>query len=834
MMMSFVDSVGRDLRYALRGLARRPAFTFAAVLTLAVGIGATTAIFSVVYSVLIKPLPYPNSDELVSIRAAAPGVNIDDLGSDQTMLLTYRDEGRTFAGIGLWDQRSATLTERGEATRVPILRVADGTLQALGVQPLHGRWFTQQEAYGPPAAGLQSVILSYAFWQRRFGGDETVLGREITMEAPSNAVSSPFAGQWQVVGIMPQGFRFLDVTPQPDVIVPLRIEPATAEIGNFSFSMLARLEPGVTPAEAHMDIERILPIWLDTRSSGDLRAILPSWQITSIVRPLKDDLVGSVASALWVLMGAIGAVLLIACANIANLLLVRADARRQELAVRAALGAGSARIARELLVESLALGAAGGVLGGVLAYFGVQILVAIGPSDLPRLEEIAVYPPVLAFTFGVTLASTLVFGSINALKQALHIGTPLSGAPRGSTSRERATTRNALVVVQVALALVLVVSAALMIRSFQALRDVDPGFSDPATIQTARIWAPLDQRADGRQLTVMQHEILDRITALPGVASVGFTDDVPMTEQWDNRPTLVEGEAVAENETPPYRRWNYVSPGYFGAMGTRIVAGRDLAWSDIEAGSRVVLISENAARELGPEPAAAVGRRVRGTFDEAPWYEVIGVVQDVHLDGLYQDPPSTVYWPVLQANRFAQSDVTFVIRSERAGTASLMTEVRQAIAAVNGTLPITLEGTMQSLYSESLARTSFTLVMLAIAGAMALALGIVGIYGVIAYVVSQRTREIGIRAALGADPRQVEKMFLLHGLALSAASAAVGLVAAMALGRLMSSLLYGVGPMDAVAYVAAVAVTIAAAALASYLPARRAAAIDPIETLKAE
>jgi predicted permease len=833
-IIGFVDSIARDLRYALRGLARRPAFTFTAVLTLAVGIGATTAIFSVVYSVLIKPLPYPNSNELVSIDATAPGVNIDDLASDQTMLLTYRDAGRTFASIGLWDQRSATLTERGEATRVPILRVADGTLQTLGVQPLHGRWFTEQEAYGPPAAGLQAVILSYAFWQRRFGGDATVLGREITMEAPSNAVSTPFAGQWQVVGVMPQGFRFLDVTPQPDVIVPLRIEPETAECCNFSFRMLARLKPGVTPAEARADVERILPTWLDRRMSADIREMLPGWQIASIVRPLKDELVGSVASALWVLMGAIGAVLLIACANIANLLLVRADARRQELAVRAALGAGSARIARELLVESLALGAAGGVLGGALAYLGVQVLVAIGPSDLPRLEEIAVYPPVLAFTFGVTLASTLVFGSINALKQALHIGTPLSGAPRGSTSRERSATRSALVVVQVALALVLVVSAALMIRSFQALRDVDAGFSDPATIQTARIWTPRELRADGQQLAVMQHEILDRIAALPGVASVGFTDDIPLTVQWDNRPIAVEGEAVAAGETAPYRRWNYVSPGYFGAMGTRIVAGRDLAWSDLEAGSRVVLISENFARALGVEPAAAVGRRLRAALEEMPWYEVIGVVQNVHLDGLYEDPPSTVYWPVLQANRFAQSDVTFVIRSERAGTASLMSEVRQVINAVNRTLPITLEGTMQTLYSESLARTSFTLVMLAIAGAMALALGVIGIYGVITYVVAQRTREIGIRSALGAEPRELAKMFLRHGLALSAVGAVVGIVAAAALARLMSSLLFGVSPLDPAAYVAALLVIVLAAALATYLPARRAAQLDPIETLRAE
>ena len=833
-IIGFVGSVARDLRYALRGLARRPAFTFTAVLTLAVGIGATTAIFSVVYSVLIKPLPYPNADELVSIRPAAPGLNTEDLGSDPTMYLTYRSEGRSFADIGFWDQRSATLTERGEATRVPVLRVTDGALQALAVHPLHGRWFTEQETSGPPAAGQQSVILSYAFWQRRFRGDEAVLGREVTMEAPSNIYSNPFAGQWQVVGIMPRDFRFLDISPQPDVIIPLRIDPATAECCNFSFNMLARLEPGVTPAEARDDVERLLPIWLDRWSSGADRERLASWQITSRVPPLKDDLVGSVSSALWVLMGAIGAVLLIACANIANLLLVRADARRQELAVRAALGAGKARIARELLVESLVLGAAGGVLGGLLAYLGVQALVAIGPTDLPRLEEIAVHAPVLAFTVAVSLASTLVFGSITALKQALHIGAPMSGAPRGSsTSRERSTTRSALVVVQVALALVLVVSAALMIRTFQALRDVDPGFSDPATIQTARIWTPRELRADGQQVTVMQHEILDRIAALPGVSSVGFTDDVPMAEQWDNRPVLVEGQTVAANETPPYARFNYISPGYFEAMSTRIVAGRDITWNDLETGGRVAFISEEFARIIAGDPAAALGRRIRMSVD-AGWHEVVGVVQSVHLDGLFEDPPATVYWPVLVANRFAQSDVTFVIRSERAGTASLMNEVRQAIGAVNGILPITLEGSMQSLYSASLARTSFTLVLLAIAGAMALALGVIGIYGVVAYVVSQRTREIGIRSALGAEPRQLARMFLRHGLALTAVGVVVGLVGAAALGRAMSSLLFGVEPIDPVAYVTAIGIIVAAAALATYLPARRAANIDPIETLKAE
>jgi putative ABC transport system permease protein len=832
-IIGFFDSAGRDLRYALRSLPRRPAFTLTAVLTLALGIGATTAIFSVVYSVLIKPLPYPNADELARIRHSAPGINSDDLGSSPTMYFTYRDENRTFASVGQWQEASATLAGIGEPERVRALRVTHGTLQALGVQPTRGRWFTEEE-YGPAAEGPEPVILSYAFWQRRFGGDEAVLGRELSIDSrPSN-----------VVGIMPRDFRFLDMTPQPDVIVVIRLDPARQTIGTFGFQTLARLEPGITPAEARADVERMLPIWLDAwpilPGVRVTRETVANWQITPVVRPLKDDLVGGVSSTLWVLMGAIGAVLLVACANIANLMLVRADARRQEFAVRAALGAVPARIARELLVESLVLGAAGSVLGLALAYVGVQLLVAIGPSNLPRLEEITVDAPVLAFTAIASLASTLAFGSITALKHALHIDMPALGAARGSSaSRERSATRSAFVVVQVALALVLVVSAALMIRTFQALRDVDPGFSGPATIQTARIWIPQTVSSDPSQYTRVEREILDRIAALPGVASAGFSSHVPMVggEGTGGGPVEVEGQL--QTAPPAQRNWKYVAPGYFEAMGTRMIAGREVTWTDIEAGGRVAVISESFARELAAEPQGALGKRIRFAAERDAWREVIGVAQSVHENALYEEPPSLVYWPVFMENMFnspalGTPSVTFVIRSARAGTVGLMEEVRQAVRSVSGNIPIGQERTMQDLYAGSLARTSFTLVLLAIAGAMALALGVIGIYGVIAYVVSQRTREIGIRLALGAEPRHLKKMFLLHGLTLSGAGAVVGLVGAMVLARLMSSLLFGIGPTDPLAYIAALGVIILAAALASYLPARRAANIDPIETLRAE
>jgi predicted permease len=392
----------------------------------------------------------------------------------------------------------------------------------------------------------------------------------------------------------------------------------------------------------------------------------------------------------------------------------------------------------------------------------------------------------------------------------------------------------------VALALVLVVSAVLMIRTFQALRDVDPGFADPASIQTVRTWAPNELLRDPRQFTRVQHEILAAIAALPGVASAGFTSALPM----EGPPfvfytgVVVDGRPLAAGESPPGRMLKVVSPGYFATMGTRIIAGRDLTWGDIETGGRVALVSEDFARELGAKPTDALGKRIR-TNDKDDWREVIGVVESVKDDTLYAAAPSIVYLPAFMENffggpAFGVSPVAFVVRSDRTGTATLISEIRRAIWSVNGNVPIALERTMQDLYGGSLARTSFALVMLAIAGSMALVLSIIGIYGVTAYVVSHRAREIGIRMALGAQPREVRTMFLRHGLALTAVGLAIGLVAALALTRLMSSLLFGIAPTDVATYVAALGVILAAAALASYLPARRAAAIDPVETLKAE
>jgi predicted permease len=838
--IGLLDSVGRDLRHALRGLLRRPTFTLVAVLTLALGIGANTAIFSVVNEVLIKPLPYPEPNELVTLDHVAPGLNSRALGMSADLYFTYRDESRTFEHLGVWGDGGATVTGIGEPEQARMRIVSDGVLQALDVQPMLGRRFA--EADHEPVDGNNTgfgdtVILTHGYWQRKFGGDPGVVGRSILINSRPS----------QVIGVMPAGFRFLNMAPpEAELILPWQLDRSRVFLGGFGLQGLARLAPGVTLAEAQADIERMLPIWREawpTPPGGAGRDAVANWRVAPALVPLKDTVVGDIASTLWVLMGTIGAVLAIACANVANLMLVRADARRQEFAVRAALGAGRGRIARELFVESTVLGAIGGVVGLVLAYVGLRVLVALGPADLPRLQDVSVDPLVLGFVIVASLVASLVCGSIPVLKHAAQTAAPLGAGARGATaSRERHRTRNALVVAQVALALVLIVCSGLMIRTFGALRDVDPGFARPDDVQIARIAITPFISTDPERYTQIQREILDGIAAIPGVESASFGFGAPMEATRTPANLLyAEGQSYAAEETPPIRRFQYIAPGYFATVGTRVVAGRDITWSDVDAGGNVAVISESLARELWGEPAAAIGKRIRESRPDAPgeWREITGVVQDVHADGVHLYAPPLVYWPVLRESaagqpKFGTPFIAYVVRSERAGTASLVTEIRQAVWSVNADLPVFLVRTVYDLYSESLARTSFALVMLAIAAAMALGLGVVGIYGVMAYVVSQRTREIGIRLALGAQPAVLKRMFVLGGLARVGVGAAVGLAAAFALTRLMSSLLFGIGPLDAPTYAAALGVLLAAAVLASYVPARRAAAVDPVETLRAD
>jgi predicted permease len=668
------------------------------------------------------------------------------------------------------------------------------------------------------------------------GGDRSVIGRNLTVNSLPR----------QIVGVMPAGFRVINA--ESDLILPLAFDRGRVMLAGFGFNGIGRLKPGITIAQANADLAHLLPIWMDTWSNGPNSngRWYENWRIRPTLRPLKQQVVGNVGDVLWVVMGTIALVMLIACANVTNLLLVRAEARQHELALRAALGAGVSRIVRSLLVESLILGLVGGVIGVGVAYAGLRLLVAIGPANLPRLNEIAMDGRTFGFTLALSVLSGLFLGLIPALKYAgPRISAALQSAGRTvSVSRERHRVRNILVVAQVALALVLLVSAGLMIRTAQALRTVEPGFTGAEHLQTLRISIPLSLIPDPQLVIRTQNDLADKLRAIPGVTSVGFASEAPMemaAPNWDN--VFPEGKTYPDH-VAPLRRFEDVSPGFLRSTGTRLVAGRELTWTDIYDLRPVVMISENLAREFWGTPSAAIGKRLRefqGMPWEVPWNEVIGVVQDVRQNGIHEKPPEIVYWPVLTRNFFVPEGslrviraVTFVIRSERAGTEGFLTQVRQAVWSENASLPLASVRTMREIYDESLATTSFTLVMLSIAGVMAMMLGVIGIYGVISYAVSQRRREIGIRVALGAEPGALRRLFVRYGLALASAGTAIGLAAAAGLTQLMKSVLFGISPVDPITYMSVPLVLVAAAVLASYLPARRASAVDPVETLRAE
>jgi predicted permease len=816
-----------DVKFAVRSLGRTKGLAAIVVVTFALGIGANAAIFSVIEGVLLKPLPYPHSEQLIALWHTAPGVDIKDLNMAPSLYFVYKDENRVFQDVSMWQNGTSSVTGLAEPEEVQVVSVTNRLLPILDVQPALGRSFTTSDE---DPRSERTVMLSDGYWKSRFGGDRSVLGRRIMVDGNAR----------EVIGVLPPSFQFMD--HKVSLLMPLRFNRNEVHLGNFSYKGIARLKPGVTLRQATADIARMLPMARERFPAppGFSTKMFEDARIGPNLRSLKQDLVGDIGNTLWVLMGTVGMVLLIACANVANLLLVRADGRRQELAIRAALGAGWERIARELLLESVMLGIAGGALGLAIAYGALRILAASGMAHLPRIESISIDPWVLAFTLGISMAAGLIFGVIPVFKYASpHLAGALRGGGRSlSQSKERHRARSVLVVVQVALALVLLIGSGLMIRTFQALRHVDPGFSGAHQVQTLRISIPDTQVKEPERVIRMQQEMLDKIAALSGVSSVALTTAIPMDGQGWSDPVYAEDHTYREGSIPPIRRYKFVSPGYVSTMGNRLIAGRDLTWTETYNRTPVALVSENMARELWRDPRAAVGKRLRPSFKD-DWREIIGVVADERANGVDQKAPAIVYWPLLQKNfegdaTSVRRSVAFVIRTPRAGSTGLLQELRQAIWSVNSNLPLAGPKTLEAIYDTSLARTSFTLLLLGIAGGMALLLGVVGIYGVISYSVSQRTREIGIRLALGAPMQDVTGMFVRHGLVLSGIGAACGLAAALVLTRLMKSLLFDVSPADPMTFGAVSVGLILAAMLASYLPARRATAVDPVEALRAE
>jgi predicted permease len=808
--LNLIENFVRDVRYALRMIRAKPSFSVPALLSLALGIGANIAIFSVVNAVLIRPLPYPDPEKLVGVfnSATFSGQVVKAWPLSLDMYTAYKENAQGFEEFGVWSAGAAAVTGAGDPEQVATVTMTHGVFRALEVKPYLGRWFSSTDER---SGAQKTVILSYKYWQRRFGGDGRVLGRLVLIDFVPH----------QVIGVMPRSFEFLSLAP--DVFLPQTAASGAPGSQDANQSGVARLKSGVSVAQANQDIARVLSIWKS--SNRFWRQAAEELRVKPNIHSLKQDVVGDVAAVLKILMGALAIVLLLVCANVANLVQVRAQARRDEFAIRAALGAGWARIARQVMIESLALAALGGVAGLAFAYAVLRLLIIDGPADLPRVGEISIDSTSIFFALSCSFLSGILFGWIAVLKSRL--SSRLQNARGATQNTEQLRAQNALVVAQVALALVLLVAAGLLVRSFIALSAVRPGFTHPEQIQTIRLFIPEAQIREPERVAQMQVEILHDIAAVPSVTGVAFATALPLELEHKNGvPVAAEGKTPV-GRIPPNRTIKQISPGLFAALGTRLIAGRDFTWNDPLSQRRVAIVSENMARENWGEPRDALGKRIRRGTD-GPWSVIVGVAENVYDDGVDRQPPEVVYFPGVRRG------ATFAIRSSRAGTESLLQEIAAKIHAVDPSLPLARVRTLSELYMFTIARRSFALVLLGIAATMAVTLSIIGVYGILAYAVAQRRREISIRLAVGAEPRTIKALFLRQGLILMCIGGGIGFVLARVLSPWMASLLFSVRPFDPLTYGISGSVILAAALAASYVPARKAASLNPIEALRAD
>jgi predicted permease len=807
------------LRQTLRSLAKTPGFTVATVLTLAIAIGATAAIFSVVNGVLLKPLPFRDSDRLVALTHRTKDGGVRNAPASPALYFTYRDNNRTFESVALWSPGTASVTS-GEPEEVQALSTTHEFLPTLGVRPTLGRAYIAAD--DEPGAA-QTVILSYGYWQRHFGGAESALGQTLVVDGTAHTV----------IGVLPADFRFAQ--RPSDLLLPMQPSRARSWVGILGENGIARLKPGVSLAAANADVERMIPICFATFPSlpGTTENDLPHADLAW----LKDIFVRDLGDVLTVMTGTIALLLLIACANVANLQLVRTDARARELAIRAPVGAGWARLAGSVLLESVVLALAGGLAGLALAAAALPTLLAFAAPNLPTVLRISIDPRVVAFALALSVGVGLLFGLIPAAKYAAPRLVAVLGAAGRSPgiSRERQRVRTALVVAHVAIALVLLVGSGLMIRTYAALSTVDPGFTEPEHLQAVGISIPEALEPDSKRVMGVQHEIQDRLAAIPGVDSAAYISSLPLDNGSAWFALLLEDKVLRPGQSPALRQLRFASPGFFATFGTPLIAGRTLEWRDNEEGRDVALVSENLARAEWGSAAAALGKRLRPLPTER-WAEIVGVVGDITSEGLDRAAPETFYlsqsYGIL--GQYMTRKVQFVLRSDRVGTPGFIEDVQRAIRSVRGSLPLADVQSMSDVHQRSLARTSLTLVLLGVTASMALLLGVVGIYGVISYSLAQRTQEIGIRIALGAQASALKRLLLGQAAVLVGVGAAIGLGGAAALTRLMGTLLFGVSALDPATYVAVCVLLVGAALAAAYLPARRAARVDPINALRAE
>jgi predicted permease len=815
-----MDIIGQELRQAARRLVRTPVFTMAAALTLALAIGANASLFTVVHRIVLNPLPYPDSERLIALDY---GIPIRNLASGMTSMawqlyFQLADNARTLEHVAVYSSGAATLTGQGDPERIRLTRATPSLASVLRVPPAIGRWFSEAEGV---TGAAPVAVLSHGLWVRRFGSDRGIVGRPVALDGVPT----------EVIGVMPAGFRFPDA--QSDLWTAAQSTRANASF-LFNLNGVARLRDGVSVESARTEITALIK---------DLARRVPNQSaLVSAAVPLHDFIVGRISNSLWVLLGAAGLVLLVACANIANLFLVRSETRQREVAVRRALGAGSRNIGRYFFSESALLAAVGGALGVALAWGGVQLLVAFGPPALPRLNEIRIDAVVMTFSLGLTIVAAVAFAAIPLLRLA-PLAVTLQERGRGQTAtRGSHRARQLLMGGQVALALILLIASGLMVRSFQALRAVDHGF-DPSSTLTFSIGLP-HATYPTRQTAVDAHRrILEGVSQVPGVSGASTSTCLPLAFICFGNGLFVDGEV--EDLTRPITLVGFraVAGGYTDVMRIPLLRGRSLTRDDIDRRESNVVVNKALADAYFPghDP---VGRRVRSSRMGTPWLTIVGVVANTPTVAPGETAPTAQLFmpmsiaggPEIPREALIGPDVTlmsYVVRSSLSSS-TLVTAVRKAIDNVDPNVAISQVRSLQDIVDRASDQMTFTMVLLGIAATVALLLGAIGIYGVISYIVAQRTGEIGVRLAMGAEPQTVARMILRQGGTVTLLGIVAGLVAALGGSQLIRSLLYGVSPRDPMIFGLTTLVMLAIALLACWLPARRAARLSPLQALRTE
>jgi len=817
------------LRHAWRSLRRTPVFTITASLTLVIGIGAAVAIFAVVNGVLLRPLPYGNPDRLIGAWHDLPPLSLKKANQTSSTYLTYKRLSRSIDGIGIYQESAVNVAEPGgtsEPQRVTSAWITADLLPTLQVSPLLGRNFTEEE---DRPKGPDVVIISEGQWRSRFGADPRVIGRTMDVSGRTH----------QIVGVMPQRFRFPAANTQ--LWLPLKLDMSGFSSG-FNYNGVARLKPGVSVAYAQRDFAavgpRVVDLYPNFAPGVSTSMVWEQAKPTPVLVPLHEDVTGDIANTLWMVAAAAALVLLVACANVANLILVRADGRQRELAVREALGAGRARVMLHFLGESAVLTAIAGAVGVGVAWLAVRALVAAGPALIPRLAEVSVDGTAVLFAIVIVVLVAVLCALIPALRIGrVHLSNALREGGRGGTAgKVQHRVRGALVAAQIALALVVLAGSGLLLRSFQRLHAVRPGFN-PEGVSTLWLSLPRARYANDSATTRFYAQLISRVAALPGALDAGLTSRLPLTTNMNQNPFYPEDDPSYATKIPPLQIYTTTDGGYFRAMGIPLIAGRTFDRLDVQRGGEA-MISQKTAEQFWKDSTGqrAVGKRFR-TLPGGPWYTIVGVVGNTRDTSLAMPPSQTAYFPqaLEQDTTYSQVQRTMAVVVRTAGDPAAITRaVQRVVRELDPTLPTFDIRPMSAVFSASMARLSFTMLMLGAAAAVTLVLGAIGLYGVMAYAVTLRTRELGVRIALGAQPREVAAMMTRQGMGLTLAGIVGGLLLFGVVARFLRSFLFGVAPSDPLTLVGASLLLVAIAALASWVPARRASRVDPADALRAE